>query len=151
MHNVLKASLLALPLLFGIASSAHADSFSFSVSDGRGWGGDHRAWNHGWGPHHGWRPHHYYERGYGAVVIEEPGYYEAPYYEERYVAAPPVVYQDVPPLPAAMHATQTSDTYTDDEGRYCREFQSTIKVGKKYEPAYGTACMQPDGSWQVVH
>lgn len=36
------------------------------------------------------------------------------------------------------------------DGAYCREFQSTISVGGKSEKAFGTACRQPDGSWQMV-
>lgn len=35
-------------------------------------------------------------------------------------------------------------------GRYCREFQQQIIVGGKAESAYGTACQQPDGSWEMV-
>jgi surface antigen len=33
---------------------------------------------------------------------------------------------------------------------YCREFQQTIIVGGKPQQAYGTACRQPDGAWQIV-
>ena len=36
------------------------------------------------------------------------------------------------------------------DGRYCREYQSTIYVGGKYEEGVGTACRNPDGSWQIV-
>ena len=39
---------------------------------------------------------------------------------------------------------------TSSSGRYCREFQQKISVGGKQESAYGTACRQPDGSWEVV-
>jgi surface antigen len=39
---------------------------------------------------------------------------------------------------------------TSTSGRYCREFQQTITVGGKTEQGYGTACRQPDGSWQIV-
>lgn len=35
-------------------------------------------------------------------------------------------------------------------GRYCREYQQTVYVGGKQESAYGTACQQPDGSWEIV-
>ncbi len=35
-------------------------------------------------------------------------------------------------------------------GRYCREFQHEVTVGGRTEQAYGTACRNPDGSWQVV-
>jgi surface antigen len=39
---------------------------------------------------------------------------------------------------------------TSSDGRYCREFQQTVSIGGRSEQAYGTACQQPDGSWQVV-
>lgn len=45
--------------------------------------------------------------------------------------------------------TPVKDGYT-PSGRYCREFQQTIYVGGKKESGYGTACRQPDGSWEVV-
>lgn len=35
-------------------------------------------------------------------------------------------------------------------GAYCREYQTSVVVGGKRQSAYGTACQQPDGSWQVV-
>jgi surface antigen len=35
-------------------------------------------------------------------------------------------------------------------GRYCREYQQTIVVGGRKEEGYGTACQQPDGSWEIV-
>ena len=49
------------------------------------------------------------------------------------------------------HYTVTPQrTYKSGEDRYCREYQTTVTVGGKTESAYGTACRQPDGSWQVV-
>ena len=35
-------------------------------------------------------------------------------------------------------------------GAYCREFQQTISIDGKTERAYGTACQQPDGTWQIT-
>ncbi len=40
--------------------------------------------------------------------------------------------------------------YTQNNGQYCREFSQTINVGGQTERGYGTACRQPDGSWQIV-
>ncbi len=37
-----------------------------------------------------------------------------------------------------------------EAGEYCREYQKTIRVGGGIESGYGTACMQPDGSWMIV-
>ncbi|KLN60790.1 hypothetical protein WH96_09955 [Kiloniella spongiae] len=31
----------------------------------------------------------------------------------------------------------------------CREYQTKVLVGGKKENAYGTACLKPDGSWQI--
>lgn len=39
---------------------------------------------------------------------------------------------------------------TSTSGRYCREFQHEVTIGGKTEKAYGTACRQPDGSWEVI-
>ena len=38
-----------------------------------------------------------------------------------------------------------------DNGTYCREYTQTVNIGGKTERAYGTACRQPDGSWQIVN
>jgi len=41
-------------------------------------------------------------------------------------------------------------TFADAQGRPCREFISTIIIGGEEQQGYGTACRQPDGSWQIV-
>ena len=38
---------------------------------------------------------------------------------------------------------------TTASGRTCREFQQTVTIGGKEETAYGTACLQDDGSWKM--
>lgn len=38
---------------------------------------------------------------------------------------------------------------TSSAGNYCREFQQTVVIGGKQEQAYGVACRQPDGSWEI--
>ena len=40
--------------------------------------------------------------------------------------------------------------YQTPQGNYCREFQQTIVVGGQPQSGYGTACRQPDGSWQII-
>jgi len=40
-------------------------------------------------------------------------------------------------------------TYQIANGQYCREYRQTIIVGGEQNQAYGTACRQPDGSWQI--
>ena len=39
---------------------------------------------------------------------------------------------------------------TTASGRYCREFQHQVTIGGEIEQAYGTACRNPDGSWEVM-
>lgn len=41
-------------------------------------------------------------------------------------------------------------TFTDAQHGPCREFISTIVIGGEEQQGYGTACRQPDGSWQIV-
>jgi len=36
-------------------------------------------------------------------------------------------------------------------GQYCREYSQTITVQGRQERGHGTACRQPDGSWQIVN
>ncbi|WP_028466006.1 hypothetical protein [Nisaea denitrificans] len=63
-----------------------------------------------------------------------------------YPATPPKVirvptYVPVPvPTPAPTPAPVTT--------AHCREYQDTISIGGSAVPAYGTACLQPDGAWQ---
>lgn len=50
------------------------------------------------------------------------------------------------------HGTVTpTKTYQSSSGQYCREFTQTVNIGGRSEEAYGTACRQPDGSWQIVN
>lgn len=44
-----------------------------------------------------------------------------------------------------------SKAYRASSGKYCREYTQTINVGGKQQSAYGTACREPDGTWQVVN
>lgn len=63
-----------------------------------------------------------------------------------YPATPPRVirvptYVPVPvPIPAPAPTTAVT--------AQCREYQDTISIGGAAVPAYGTACLQPDGAWQ---
>ncbi len=50
----------------------------------------------------------------------------------------------------ASGAVTTTRIGTSTSGRQCREFQQIITVGGRSEQAYGTACLQPDGAWEIV-
>ncbi len=47
------------------------------------------------------------------------------------------------------HVTPTQEYRTAD--RYCREYQAIATVGNRRQETYGTACRQPDGSWEIVN
>ena len=40
-------------------------------------------------------------------------------------------------------------TYQTEGGQYCREYTQEILVGGEKHESYGTACRQPDGTWQI--
>ncbi|PCJ29713.1 MAG: hypothetical protein COA94_00625 [Rickettsiales bacterium] len=37
-----------------------------------------------------------------------------------------------------------------ERGRYCREYTQEVIVGGEKQKAYGKACRQPDGNWQII-
>jgi surface antigen len=41
--------------------------------------------------------------------------------------------------------------YNDAEGRFCQDFATTAAIDGYTHQTYGTACLQPDGSWDVVN
>lgn len=48
-------------------------------------------------------------------------------------------------------AVTPTKTYQTSNGQYCREYSQTINVGGQSEQAYGTACRQGDGTWQIIN
>lgn len=42
-----------------------------------------------------------------------------------------------------------TQTYENAAGKDCREFETSIFVDGEQEKGIGTACRQPDGSWQI--
>ena len=40
-------------------------------------------------------------------------------------------------------------TYQLASGQYCRQYHQTITIGGEPQTAYGTACRQADGTWQI--
>jgi surface antigen len=60
--------------------------------------------------------------------------------------------------PVAWHNADTgaryqitpTRTYKESDGRYCREYWTEGIIDGRVQELYGTACRQPDGSWQVA-
>jgi len=55
---------------------------------------------------------------------------------------------DNPDRHARYEVTPTK-TYQRGDGRYCREYTSSAIVNGREQTVYGTACRQPDGSWEL--
>jgi len=89
-----------------------------------------------------------------------PSYPAYNHYQPNYVAppAPPpprVVYVE-PNVIEYRHARQP--VYVEEgyvgpppatRKRHCREFTQTIKIDGQARESYGTACLRPDGTWQI--
>lgn len=96
-------------------------------------------------------------RGYGYSPYA-PTYYSP--YEPNYVAPPSlppprVVYVE----PEIVEYRRVQEPVYVEEGylgpppgqrkKHCREFTQTIKIDGKAHESYGTACLRPDGTWQI--
>ena len=51
---------------------------------------------------------------------------------------------------SASGTVVTTKQGMNNQGQTCREFQQTVTIGGETEQAYGTACLQQDGSWKMV-
>lgn len=49
-----------------------------------------------------------------------------------------------------QYAVTPQETVQEDGGRYCREYYMDANVQGRTQQVVGTACRQPDGSWQLV-
>ena len=97
--------------------------------------GHHKHWRHH-GRHHHRRGYHHYRHHSDYQVYDEPS------------AGATSDWID----PDDRYAGEvTTRTYREPSGRYCREFTRTIVIDGQQEEAYGRACRQPDGSWEIVN
>ena len=53
------------------------------------------------------------------------------------------------PMGVAANA-EAQTIYATNGQPFCREYTQTVKIGNTLQKGYGTACMQADGSWQVM-
>lgn len=85
--------------------------------------------------------------GIGVPLYPPPVVYP-PYY---YAPPPPVVYAPPPPIyvpPPAQTAMPAPPPQT--QSQTCREYQSTAIIDGRPQQTYGTACLQPDGTWRII-
>lgn len=104
----------------------------------------------------GERAYSYQRGGYGSgnYYQSAPVYYSAPAPQVYYVSPSyetRVRSYEVRPQPVSFYNyTSVDNSIGNQNGRYCREYQAPVTVGNRTQGSYGTACMQPDGSWEVV-
>lgn len=55
------------------------------------------------------------------------------------------------PQENASYSILPTRNFREENGRYCREYQTNIRVSGKTRKAYGTACRQPNGQWEIVN
>lgn len=107
----------------------------------------------------------------GGSYSAAPTYYQSYQpYEQTYVApapAPQVVYYEQPDV-VQYYTPRQSAVYTEgsymgvDNGyssprnrnhhrrnQHCREFTQAVRIDGRTSESYGTACLRPDGSWQI--
>ncbi len=75
-----------------------------------------------------------YSRGGRSTIYSDPAPVAYGAYAPNYVA---------PPAPTPVYANQ-------QDGTYCRQYSQEIRIAGRVHESYGTACLQPDGSWRIV-
>ena len=55
------------------------------------------------------------------------------------------------PVEGVHYAVTPTRTVKDSDGRYCREYTARATVNGQAAGTFGTACRQPDGSWELVN
>ena len=91
---------------------------------------------------------------FGVPAYYPPPYYGYPYYgyyPPRTVVVERPVYYSAPPAYSPPPGGTTLREGRDSAGNYCREYQSNTTIDGRPVPTYGTACLRPDGSWQIVN
>lgn len=74
-----------------------------------------------------------------AVALLTAGCIVPPPQQQTFIPPPPVT-TPPQPLPAAPPAPAAQN---------CREYNAEVYIGGVPQPAFGWACQQPDGSWQI--
>jgi len=97
---------------------------------------------------------YYSTRGTSPMFNAYPSY---PAYEPTYVAPPSqtvylqpeVVEYYAPRNRAVLVDSGYVGPHPPKRSRHCREFTQTVRIDGQVHESYGTACLRPDGSWQI--
>jgi hypothetical protein len=79
--------------------------------------------------------------GFGVPLVAAP----PPYYYY-----PPPAYYYPPPPPYVAYPPPASVPGSPAQSQSCREYQGTATIDGRPQQTYGTACLQPDGTWRIV-
>lgn len=79
--------------------------------------------------------------------VYAPPVYAPPPYDPAYQQG---AYQPPAP-PAPVYAQPNPYAGTQYSQAYCRQYNGSINVNGNNYPSYGTACLQPDGTWRMVN
>ena len=96
----------------------------------------------GWDRPHYWRHHH------RPVYVVNNGPYWGHGYSSSVIWANPRPAYRYTLLPTEISYNDRND---DGDERYCREYTARATIGRNARDTYGTACLQPDGSWEIVN
>jgi surface antigen len=77
-----------------------------------------------------------YDRRQAALILERNRSYETSHWRN--------------PDTGRDYRVTPEETFYRAEDQPCREFRMEAEVDGQWEDVYGTACRQPDGSWEVV-
>lgn len=133
-------------ILAGPAAAVSPQPVAAGDRHHHGWHRGHH-WHHGYrwhGHRHHWRGHHWHGRhwrrhhhsDFSALFLFDL----TPPPRYVYVPPPPPVYVQPPPVVR----------YAAPQPAYCREYTTTVYVNGRPAQTYGTACLQPDGTWRIV-
>ncbi len=98
---------------------------------------------------------------YGGGMTSMSPYPSYPLYQQTYVAppaAPQPQYIFVQPEVVDYYTPRRRSVLVEEgyvgppppkPSRHCREFTQTIRIDGQVRESYGTACLRPDGSWQI--
>jgi surface antigen len=174
MKNKIITGFLALVLTAGLAAPAHAERDTIGLLAGA-LGGGVIGHQFGQGKGNTWataigavagavagqsigrsldRGEYAYANSYGGgrhAIEYDRGYHRGHY---KHYRPAPVYYVPTYEQRVSTYVVQPAPTYIVDNSvsndRYCREYNAAVTVGGRAQPSYGRACMQPDGSWEIV-
>ena len=140
MKAFLIATTLVLAALLFAPEGAQA-GVSFHFGYGSYYGHHGYGYRHYGYPYFGYRRYGYRRYGYRHFRYRHYGYPSYGYDEPAYS----------PPPAATAPAQQAPAPASREPQAYCREYTREIVIDGETQTAYGTACMQADGSWRLVN